>query len=88
MRRKPIAAVAVCMLVSMIFVFPASAHGHGHHRQTSNTYIHVCTIEDCTESGYHLHDGVTYCGYAHSSGYCDGSCAGTGNYGCGGHHCQ
>ena len=35
----------------------------------------VCPFEGCAETGHHLHDGSYYCGYHHSSGYCDGSCA-------------
>lgn len=86
--RKTMTAVAACMLASVIFAFPASAHGHGHHRRTTDNYVHVCTIEGCTETGRHLHDGVSYCGYSHSSGYCDGSCARTEGSGYGGHHCR
>lgn len=70
----------VSMLVSTVFVMPVSAHGH-HGRQTGAGcgYDHehlceVCTVEDCTRVGWHVHDGGTYCGYDHESGYCDGTC--------------
>lgn len=87
--KKTMTVAAVCAMTSVIFAFPVSAHGH-HHRtsEVHSDYIHVCTIEGCTETGRHLHDGVSYCGYSHSSGYCDGSCIRTENYGCGGHHCR
>ena len=62
----------------MSFVMPVSAHGH-HYRQTSvkadvktDTVCELCPVEDCTRTGLHVHDNVTYCGYAHGGGYCDG----------------
>lgn len=42
---------------------------------TVNTECPVCTVEGCTETGRHTHDGYDYCGYNHADGYCDGSCA-------------
>lgn len=60
--------------------------------QTSDTVCPVCTIEGCTESGRHFHDGEEYCGYNHSSGYCDNTCTQNGG-GCVNHrskwyHCH
>lgn len=89
--KKFAVAVAAGMLMASLTVFPAAAHGHGHHRQASvtaeDTSCPVCTVEGCTETGRHTHDGHDYCGYNHSSGYCDGSCADV-DTGCrqGGHH--
>ena len=31
-------------------------------------------MEGCELAGRHDHDGVTYCGNCHESGYCDGAC--------------
>ena len=71
---------AVSILLSAVFVMPVSAHGH--HRQTqatvTNAVCTVCTVEDCTQVGLHIHNDTTYCGYAHESGYCDGSCGAIG----------
>ena len=39
-----------------------------------DTSCPVCTVEGCQIMGRHLHENVPYCGYAHESGYCDGSC--------------
>lgn len=66
-----IAGLAMSMLVSV----PVSAHGHHRQSRTDTAYAYpVCTVEDCTEEGCHLHDGEYYCGYDHEDGYCDGSC--------------
>lgn len=77
--RKMLAAATASLLIASLIVMPVSAHGH-HGRSkaaasTVTTECPVCTIEDCTEEGHHLHDGVTYCGYEHSGEYCDGSCS-------------
>ena len=76
LRRKITAAAAAALMAAALVTFPASAHGHGHHRQavTEDTSCPVCTVEGCTETGRHIHDGHDYCGYDHSSGYCDGTC--------------
>lgn len=72
--RKLFTAAAAAAMVSVLFVMPVSAH-HGHHRQAvDDTCYPVCTVEDCTEEGRHLHDDEYYCGYDHADGYCDGSC--------------
>lgn len=71
---KLLTAAAAAAMVSVLLVMPVSAH-HGHHRQAAaDTGCPVCTVEDCTEEGRHLHDGEYYCGYDHKDGYCDGSC--------------
>lgn len=87
--RRFTAGMAAGLLASALVAFPAQAHGHGHHRQvyteTADTGCPVCTVEGCTETGRHSHDGHDYCGYDHSSGYCDGSCA---NISDTGSHCR
>lgn len=72
--KKLLACGAVGILLAGLFVAPVSAHGH--HRQAEDTdkICSLCTVEDCTETGYHIHDNQTYCGYDHACGYCDGSC--------------
>ena len=72
--RKLLACGAVGILLAGSIVAPVSAHSH--HRQAENTdkVCSLCTVEDCTETGYHIHDDETYCGYDHACGYCDGSC--------------
>lgn len=88
---KLLTGAALAAMVSVLFVTPVSAH-HGHRRQANVDYRYpVCTVEDCTEEGRHLHDDEYYCGYDHDCGYCDGSCVDSsqqpysGN-GCGGRH--
>ncbi len=82
--QKLLALGAAAVLSSACFALPAFAHGHHGRAQAYTSCPAVCTIDSCTEIGRHTHDGVTYCGYNHSSGYCDGSCVTTTNYG--GHH--
>lgn len=77
--RKMLAAATASLLIASLMVMPVSAHGH-HGRSnaavsTVTTTCPVCTFDDCTETGHHMHDGVAYCGYEHSGEYCDGSCA-------------
>ncbi len=94
--KKMLTAVVAASLISVLFVMPVSAHGHhgnqGHHNQTSqatvtseatvsdNTDCPVCTVDGCTETGRHSHDGHDYCGYNHESGYCDNSCETTSHH--------
>lgn len=40
---------------------PVMAHG-SKHKAKEVTYSQ-CTVEDCTETGIHTHDGTTYCGH-------------------------
>lgn len=76
--KKITMAAAAGLMAAALTAFPAAAHGHGHHRQecvvTQDTSCPVCTVEGCEEAGRHTHDGHDYCGYEHSSGYCDRSC--------------
>ena len=83
---RKMAALGMAGLMAVAFCSPAWAHGHGHHRGAGQAAAStqaavsqgdqcpVCTVEGCAEAGRHYHDGAIYCGYAHSSGYCDGSC--------------
>lgn len=71
--RKILMAATAGLAMSMLVALPASAHGH-HYQSRTDTAYPVCTFEDCTEEGCHLHDGEYYCGYDHEDGYCDGSC--------------
>lgn len=68
----------IAVLASSLFVMPVSAHGHHGSRSGSGTESNhlcaVCTEEGCTQKGWHVHDGSTYCGYDHEGGFCDGTC--------------
>lgn len=72
--KKLLACGTVGILLAGSIVAPVSAHGH--HRQAAETdkICSLCTVEGCTETGRHTHDGQDYCGYNHTNGYCDGSC--------------
>lgn len=79
--RNRLLAGAVCVMLAAMLIVPAAAHGchggrgrHGGYRQSVQTTVTVCPYEDCDEAGRHTHDGVTYCGYCHGSGVCDGTC--------------
>lgn len=90
MRIKKLLAVGTITVMSTAcLALPAFAHGHHRQTQVINTCPAVCTVDGCAETGRHAHNGVTYCGYNHSSGYCDGSCVTVNNSntsGCYGHH--
>lgn len=75
MRKKHFAAGFMALM--MLIPVSASAHCGGYWRTAAapvNVNCEVCSIEDCTTAGRHIHDGVTYCGYAHADGICDGTC--------------
>ncbi|MCM1387036.1 MAG: hypothetical protein NC231_06900 [Bacillus sp. (in: Bacteria)] len=74
--KKMFSALMAAVLISALFVMPVSAHGHhghsSHHNQTSkaavtaaDTDCPVCTVDGCTETGKHMHDGHEYCGSIH-----------------------
>lgn len=83
-------AGALCFTLMMALAVTAAAHGHrggGHHGGCNDSGYDdsygggrygsaaaLCPVEGCEQTGYHVHDGVAYCGYAHQSGVCDGSC--------------
>ncbi|MCI9170087.1 MAG: hypothetical protein HFF42_04030 [Lawsonibacter sp.] len=80
-KRSRLLAGALCVMLAAMLVVPAAAHGchggrgrHGGYRQNVQTAVTVCPYEDCAEAGRHTHDSVTYCGYGHGSGVCDGTC--------------
>lgn len=80
--KKVFAAGALSILMTAALVMPASAHGHhggSHHGWTQDvpaqsTAVSVCPFDGCTAVGQHIHDGITYCGYAHGGGTCGGTC--------------
>ena len=94
MRRKRclLGGLLCAAALAAMLVVPASAHGchggrgRGHHgggyAQSIQASVAVCPYEDCATSGHHFHSGVTYCGYVHEGGYCDGSCATAVSHGC------
>lgn len=75
--RKPMKKRALILLLACVtalaLMVPALAHGH-HGGNRGQTRVTVCTVEDCDAVGRHVHDGVTYCSYAHENGVCDGKC--------------
>lgn len=80
-RKGRLLAGALCVMLAAMLIVPAAAHGchggrghHGGYRQSVQTTVTVCPYEDCAQTGRHTHDGVTYCGYGHSSGVCDNNC--------------
>lgn len=76
--RKSIVLVLTGILLAASAVMPVSAHGHHHNQNqtdtTTDAVCEMCTVSGCNKSGLHVHDNVTYCGYDHDCGYCDGSC--------------
>ena len=80
-RRRTLVLVLACVTALALMV-PAMAHGHGggHHggrgwyAPPQPAQITVCTVEGCEAAGRHTHNGVTYCGYGHTGGVCDGKC--------------
>ena len=67
--------VVAFVLAAAILTVPAFAHGcKGRRTQTADASCGVCTVEDCAITGRHTHRGVTYCGYDHADGVCDGTC--------------
>lgn len=73
-KKRTLALVLACVTMLALMV-PALAHGHGcHGGRRRQTQVTVCTVRNCETPGRHVHNGVTYCGYAHESGVCDGNC--------------
>jgi len=74
-------AGVLCAVIAALMIVPAASHAchrnSGHHGRYANqvqTTITVCPYENCTLAGRHTHSGVTYCGYDHAGGFCDGTC--------------
>ena len=86
--RRRFAAAMTAALLAVLLAMPVSAHGHrGHHRQSAaDIGCPVCTVEGCTETGRHTHDGCEYCGYDHEGDYCDGTCVTVTSRSAGRHH--
>lgn len=75
MKKLLISALAA-MCAASLLVPAAYAHGcHGQSAGTRRAGCAVCTVEDCTLSGRHVHGKTVYCGFDHEDGWCDGSCA-------------
>lgn len=74
--KRALALGTMGVLLAASLSMPVSAHGHHYNRtvQASDSVCEICTVEGCDKTGLHTHDDVTYCGYAHGCGYCDGSC--------------
>ena len=76
--------ISVCLLFVLtagLLAVPALAHGcgrsgghHGGRTAVQPAAIAVCTVEDCAIAGRHTHNGMSYCGYGHAGGFCDGNC--------------
>lgn len=75
--RKPLQKHTLALLLALVtaiaLMVPAMACGH-HGGKGGQTQVTVCTVKDCTQPGRHVHNGVIYCGYAHTAGVCDGKC--------------
>lgn len=71
-RRRTLVLLFAC-LTALALMVPALAHGH-HGSRRGQTQVTVCAVAGCETAGRHVHSGVTYCGYAHESGVCDGLC--------------
>lgn len=79
MSLKKLLVSALCAACAVSLMIPvAFAHG-GHGRaargwQSGTSRYAVCPVEDCTLTGRHVHNGVTYCGFHHANGWCNGTC--------------
>ena len=73
LKKRTLALILACAAALALMVPALACGGHGRHhgRQTQVT---VCPVSGCEAAGRHVHNGVTYCGYAHESGVCDGRC--------------
>ena len=73
--KKLTAGLCAALALLTVSVFAHGGHHGGHHYgQTRQTTVSVCQIAGCSIAGHHSHNGVSYCGYAHEGGFCDGSC--------------
>lgn len=62
--KKRLMAGVLCVVMASLLAVPASAHHGGRHHCKSQTSVAVCPYDNCTLSGRHRHNGVTYCGYS------------------------
>ena len=67
MKKKLLAACALCVVLACLLTVPAMAHGHGSHGHTAA--YPQCPVEDCQLTYRHSHDGVTYCAHARDDGH-------------------
>ena len=76
MFKKCFAAWFLAFIMLGTTALSASAHG-GHRRMADEAVVvscPLCSVEGCTAGGRHIHGGITYCGYSHEAGVCDGKC--------------
>ena len=74
MSLRKILVSALCAVCAVSLVIP-TVFAHGGCRARYRRTVQPCTVESCTTTGYHYHNGVVYCGHTHGNGLCDGSCA-------------
>ena len=74
MHLKRLFAAGTAGFLALVLLTATALACGGHHRAVSTT-CQLCTVEGCDIAGRHTHSGVTYCGYAHAAGSCDGACA-------------
>lgn len=73
--KKLLISILAAMCAASLLVPAAYAHGgHGQSAGTRRAGCAVCTVEDCTLTGRHVHGRTAYCGFDHEDGWCDGSC--------------
>lgn len=79
--KKFAAPVLAGLLTALLLTAPAFAHGdHCHSGQSyaapqAQPTIQSACPEGCTQTGWHSHQGIAYCGYHHTSNTCNGLCA-------------
>lgn len=69
------AALALAAVLLTTTALACGGHRGRYYRQTASACYELCSADGCETAGLHTHDGVTYCGYAHAGGSCDGTCA-------------
>jgi len=72
--QKRVLALVLACAAALALMVPDLAHGHHGGGRRRQTQVTVCSLKGCETLGRHAHNGVTYCGYSHESGYCDGMC--------------
>ncbi len=73
--KRLVHCAAAFTLAAVLLASTSLACGWHHRRVSSEVRYALCSVEGCETVGRHTHDGITYCGYAHASGFCDGTCA-------------
>lgn len=72
--QKRVLALVLACAAALALMVPALAHGHHGGGRRRQTQVTVCSLKGCETLGRHVHNGVTYCGYDHAYGFCDGTC--------------